>query len=62
VTNEHEYVTKMAQIVTMGGLWGDFAIMFWIICFLQRPIYVWNKISKHIMFQHGVDFNSFPYI
>jgi len=30
MTNEHEYVTKMAQNVTMGDLWEDFNAMFWI--------------------------------
>jgi predicted nucleotidyltransferase len=38
--NEHEYVTKMAQSVTMGGLWGDFIST----KYLQMPIYVRNKI------------------
>jgi hypothetical protein len=27
---------------------------------LQRLIYVWNKTSKHIMFQCGMDFQSIP--
>jgi hypothetical protein len=30
MTNEHEYVTKMAQNATMGELWEDFIAMFWI--------------------------------
>jgi hypothetical protein len=30
VTNEHQYVTKMALCATMGGLWGDFNAIFWI--------------------------------
>jgi len=50
VTNEHQYVTKMALCVTMGGLWGDFTVIFWIVEHLQRPIYIWNKISICIMF------------
>jgi hypothetical protein len=50
VTNEDQYVTKMALSVSMGGLWGDFTTIFWIIEYLQGPIYIWNKISKHIMF------------
>jgi hypothetical protein len=28
VTNEHEYVTKMAQNATMGDLWETFIAMF----------------------------------
>jgi len=49
VTNEHQYVTKMTLSVSMGGLWGDFIIIFLIIKYIQRPIYIWNKVSKHIM-------------
>ncbi len=30
VTNEHEYLTKMAQNAIMGDLWEDFITMFWI--------------------------------
>jgi hypothetical protein len=60
VTNEHQYVTKMALSANMGGLWGDFIVIFWIIEYLQRPIYIWNKISKCIMSQCGMDFQSIP--
>jgi hypothetical protein len=28
VTNEHQYVTKMALSASMGGLWGDFIAIF----------------------------------
>jgi hypothetical protein len=49
VTNEHQYVIKMALSVSMEGLWGDFTTIFWIIEYLQRPIYIWNKVSKCIM-------------
>jgi hypothetical protein len=28
VTNKHQYVTKMTQIVTTRGLWGDFIKFF----------------------------------
>jgi len=51
-------VIKMELCATMGGLWGDFTAIFWIIEYLQKPIYIWNKISKHIMFQCGMDFQS----
>jgi len=60
VTNEHQYVTKMALCVTMGGLWGDFTSIFWIFEYLQKLIYIWIKISKHIMSQCGMDFQSIP--
>jgi hypothetical protein len=40
VTNEHQYVTKMALNVNMGGLWGDFTTIFWITKYIQRPIYI----------------------
>jgi len=55
VTNEHQYVTKMALCAMMGGLWGDFTAMFWIVEYLQKLIYIWNKISKHIMSQCGMN-------
>jgi hypothetical protein len=60
VMNEHQYVTKMALSVSMGGLWGDFIAIFWIVEYLQRSIYIWNKISKCIMFWCGLDFQSIP--
>jgi hypothetical protein len=60
VTNEHQYVTKIASSVSMGGLWGDFITIFWIVEYLQRPIFIWNKVSKHIMSQSGMDFQSIP--
>ncbi len=60
VTNEHQYVTKTTLNVSMGGLWGDFTKIFWIIEYLQRPFYIWNKLSKHIMIQCGMDFQSIP--
>jgi len=49
VTNEHQYVTKITLNVNMGGLWGDFTTIFWIVEHLQRSIYIGNKLSKHIM-------------
>jgi hypothetical protein len=32
---EYEDVTKMAQGATMGGLWEDFIVIFWITKYLQ---------------------------
>jgi hypothetical protein len=49
ITNEHQNVTNMALSVSMEGLWGDFIAIFWIVKYLQRSIYAWNKISKHSM-------------
>jgi hypothetical protein len=49
-------MTKMAQSATMGGLWEDFIIIFLITKYLQKPIYIWNNISKYKMFQCGMDF------
>jgi hypothetical protein len=60
VTNEDQYVTKMALSVSMGGLWINFNIIFWIIEYLQRPIYIWNKASKCIMSRCGMEFQSIP--
>ncbi len=44
----------MALSANMGGLWEDFITIFWIAEYLQRPIYIWNKVLKHIMFRCGV--------
>ncbi len=60
VTNEHQYVTKMTLSANMGGMWGDFTIIFLIVEYLQRPIYIWNKISKRIMSWCGMDFQFIP--
>jgi hypothetical protein len=49
VMNEHQYLTKMALTTSMEGLWGDFTTIFWIAKYLQKPIYIWNKVSKCIM-------------
>jgi hypothetical protein len=51
----------MALSASMGGLWGDFIAIFWIIEYLERPIYIWNKVSKHIVSTwHG--FSIYPLI
>jgi hypothetical protein len=46
----------MALSASMGGLWGDFTTIFWIVEYLQMSIYNWNNVSKHIMSQCGMDF------
>jgi hypothetical protein len=56
--NEHQNVTKMALSANMEGLWGNFIAIFWIAKYLQRPIYIWNKVSKCIMSRCGMDFPS----
>ncbi len=33
-----------------------FFAIFQIVEYLQRPIYIWNKVSKHIMCRCGMDF------
>ncbi len=60
LTNEHQYVTKMTLSVSMGGLWRNFNTIFWITEYLQRPIYIWNKVSKCIMSRCGMEFQSIP--
>jgi hypothetical protein len=60
VINEHQYVTKMTLCAMMGGLWGDFTAIFWIVEYLQKLIYIWNKISKRIISQCGMNFQSIP--
>jgi hypothetical protein len=39
----------------------DFLVIFWIAKYLQMLIYIWNKISKCIMSQCGMDFQSLTY-
>jgi hypothetical protein len=46
----------MALSVTMKGSWRDFTIIIWIIEYLQTPIYIRNKMSKHTMSQYEMDF------
>jgi hypothetical protein len=68
VTNGHQYVTKMTLSANMGSLWKDFIIIFWIAEYLQKPIYIWNIISKCIKYQNALcfnvawNFNLSPYI
>jgi hypothetical protein len=38
VSNEHQYIEKMSQSVTIGGLWRDFTSIFWIAEYLQRIV------------------------
>jgi len=45
----------MTLSVSMGGL-GDFIVILWIAEYLQRPIYIWNKLSKRIMSLCEMDF------
>jgi hypothetical protein len=60
VTNEHQYVTKMTLNASRGGLWGDFIAIFWIVQYIQKLIYIGNKVSKCIMSQCGMDFQYIP--
>jgi hypothetical protein len=39
---------------------GNFTTIFWIVEYLQKSIYIWNKVSKHITSQCGMDFQSIP--
>jgi hypothetical protein len=57
VINERQYVIKMALSAPRRGLWGDFTTIFLIGEYLQKSIYIWNKKSKCIMFQSGMDFH-----
>jgi hypothetical protein len=45
---------KIGTNVTMGSLRIDSTTMLWIPKQLQRPIHIWNKISKHILMQNGL--------
>jgi hypothetical protein len=35
VANEHQYVIKMILCAMIGGLWGDFITIFWIVEYLH---------------------------
>jgi hypothetical protein len=50
----------MTLNASMGNLWGNFTTIFWIDEYLERLIYIWNKISKHIIYQCGMDFQFIP--
>ncbi len=54
VSNEYQDIET--QNAPIGGLWGDFATIFWIIKYIQWPIYVWNKYSNGIMCNCGLDY------
>jgi len=60
VTNEHQYVKNWHNVLQGDVCGGDFTIIFYINEYLQSPIYIWNRISKHIMFQCEMDFQSIP--
>ena len=40
ISNEYQYMQKMAVSTVHGGLWGDFTTIKWISNYLQRPIYI----------------------
>jgi hypothetical protein len=48
----------MFQSATIGGLWGDFTTVFWILKYLQQLIYVWNIDSNIIMCKCGLDYQT----
>jgi hypothetical protein len=62
VTNEHEYVTKMALSANMGSWWGDFTIIFWISKYLQRIITFGIKYQNLLCLDVTWIFNLSPYI
>jgi hypothetical protein len=51
-------VRKVVKSATMGGLSEYLTTIFQIKSYLQRPIYVWNKMSKHIISQCEMDFQT----
>jgi len=54
-------MTNMPLSASMGGLWGDFPKIFWIVEYVQKSIYIWNKIWKH-MFSMWHGFSIYPFI
>ena len=44
----------MSLSATNGEIWGDLTTTYLISKYLQRPIHVWNKLSKCIMAKGGV--------
>ncbi len=45
-STEQTYFNKILQNATNGGLWGDFATIFWISQYLQKPNFNNNIIQK----------------
>jgi hypothetical protein len=62
VTNEHQYVTRMASNASMGGLLGDFTIIFWRIKYLQRSNTFGIKYQNTLCLDVAWIFNLPPYI
>ena len=60
ITNEYQYMQKMAVSVVHGGLWGDFTPIKWISNYLQRPIYIWHNDSARIINIFGSEFDIEP--
>jgi hypothetical protein len=56
ISTKETHFNKMLQTAINGGLWGDFATIFWISQYLQRPIYVWCKTSARIMMKCGEEY------
>jgi hypothetical protein len=46
VINEHEYAQKWHNVIQWEA-YGEISLHFLMKKYLQRPIYVWNKTSKH---------------
>jgi hypothetical protein len=40
---------KCPKVLPLMAYWGDFTTIFWIVEYLQWPIYVWNKNSNRIV-------------
>ncbi len=55
-SNEHQYIEKISQSAIVGALWEDFTSIFWMVEYLQRPIYVWNKYSNRMMCKCGLNY------
>jgi hypothetical protein len=53
INDEDFYITKMSMSACDGGLWGYFTTIFWLLQYLQRPIYIWNFLNAQIMMKVG---------
>ena len=60
ISNEYQYMQKMALSAVHGGLWGDFIAIKWIFDYLQRPIYIWHINSARVISMFGSEFDIEP--
>ena len=58
ILNENQYIERMSISATVGGLWGDFTEIKWILDYLQKKISIWNIQNGRIFSTFGREFNN----